>query len=232
MSQGNGLRGQPPRLQKGNVIFLGAHQARASSVRAARRTKRSAVTPADFARSDDSTADHHSSGIRSLWDHLRVEWMDAPISDAMASADGQSAMMSRNEVGSNIESHLRQIVLSRKANLSNDCGKRQDLIRGMDTGTDEPLSKTVTDLIERTRQARIASGLSQAEVARLMGMEQSAYGKYEFRSPIQPEHVDLFCLAVRIDPNWLFTGKGKGPAQGVTVEPRKPRAKRATKSEH
>ncbi|WP_425283183.1 helix-turn-helix domain-containing protein [Methyloceanibacter caenitepidi] len=60
----------------------------------------------------------------------------------------------------------------------------------------------------RVRLARERSGYSQAEIATLLGIKQSAYSKYEgARQPptLMPHHlIPRFCLACRVDVEWLF----------------------------
>lgn len=198
---------------------------REGSGRAAKRTNRSAVMPAAFALSEASTADHHSSGIRSRCDHLRVAWTGAPISDAIAAGDGQRATMALNEVGSVIiESGIRQIVLFEKAILSHDCGGQIGLNLGVDEN--DPASAYQAAFIERTRWARRASGLSQDEVAEGLGIEQTRYSKYETRSMLPHEFVPMFCLLTRIDADWLFREKGRAPAASAKPEPNRPRKRR------
>lgn len=114
---------------------------RAASGRAASRTKRSAVTPASRALSVASTEDHHSSGIRSLWDHLRTAVAGAPRSVAIAPSEGHSEMTSLNEFGSvSIESSIGQIVPNIKDVVSTDWGYRSRHHVGMDMDDDDRLA--------------------------------------------------------------------------------------------
>ncbi len=66
--------------------------------------------------------------------------------------------------------------------------------------------------IERTKLARVRSGLTQAEIAKLLDMEQDRYKQYETRSKLPHQFVERFCLACRISIGWLVTGKERLPA--------------------
>jgi len=59
--------------------------------------------------------------------------------------------------------------------------------------------------IERTRFLRKKSGLSQDQIAKLMGMTRDAYSKYETRSVITSRNVPLFCEALGISEAFLFS---------------------------
>jgi len=75
-----------------------------------------------------------------------------------------------------------------------------------------PATEFKNAFAKRTKQARIAAGYSQEDMATLLGMDQPKYSKYEKRSLLPHRYVEPFCLAARIEERWLFTGKGRGPA--------------------
>ena len=94
------------------------------------------------------------------------------------------------------------------------------------------MSKTATNaefkgtFIARVRWARIGRGYNQAEAAELLGIEQGKYQKYETR-PYLPHYLILrFCLACGVDPAWLFSGKGRGPASPAPAPHRARRLRR------
>ena len=61
--------------------------------------------------------------------------------------------------------------------------------------------------IERTRFAREESGLTQQEIATILGIKQDTYKQYETRSPLPHRYVPAFCAATHISEAWLFTGR-------------------------
>ena len=56
----------------------------------------------------------------------------------------------------------------------------------------------------RTRAARIARGLSQAEVARALGISRAAYARYEADQPLPLHLVEEFVELVGADYDELF----------------------------
>jgi transcriptional regulator with XRE-family HTH domain len=69
------------------------------------------------------------------------------------------------------------------------------------------MSETITD---RVRAAIDASGLTQAEIARRVGVERQTVGDwYHGRSiNIRPEHLFALADTLGIEARWLATGKG------------------------
>ena len=65
------------------------------------------------------------------------------------------------------------------------------------------------DFIERTRQARVESGLKQQQVCDILGIDQGRYSKYEKRSPLPHHMVGRFCLVCRVSSDWLYYGGHK-----------------------
>src|SRR5687768_9671337 len=111
----------------GIVVRFSRVHARASSqptksaLRAAKATNVSAVTPASLATEVAKIGDHHSAGTLSRCAHLVTVGTLAPMSDAIASREAQSAMRSRKDVICEAMSKvIGQSVLKCKAILSLD----------------------------------------------------------------------------------------------------------------
>lgn len=196
----------------GTVVgFPKRHDCSPSKLRDASSVNKSAVTPAPFTRPDASTAVHHSAGIRSRPAHLRAAKGDAPISCAIASADGHSRMMDRKDDMSDatfIESDIRQSVLNCKPILSHETGR--------DLADTCPMAKAPTDkqyqdaILQRTFSAREHRGITQEAAAHALGTDQPTYAKYERRTPLPHRHIWAFCIACNVTVEWLITGQGKG----------------------
>lgn len=192
------------------AIIIPFHPRASAGSRAASLTSTSAVIPASPTRGEAKTLCHHSSGMRSRCAHLRAADTPAPISEAMASGDGQSAMIERNVIGSSdIESPIGQFVLNCKPILSHDCG----LPRGQNVPMPQQLTETAFRAAFRARvkQAREARDLTQEQVAELLGIKQGKYKQYETRSLLPHSHIARFILICGIDFDWLYTGKGRAP---------------------
>jgi hypothetical protein len=197
----------------GEVVRLVQRHARTSTSRAAKRVRRSAVTPASTALDVDSTDDHHSAGMLSLCHHFVTMPAETPISDPMAnlapwaSFGPQSSMTSRNEVISIMPQPLGQLVLKRKAKLSLDdftaLGQNVPMTEADDKETYR------TDFIDRVRRARGSTGKKQWEIALSMGVEQDEYKHWESKR-LMPHHlIARFCFACHVDPVWMLTGHGR-----------------------
>lgn len=211
----------------GSVIrWPGPHHAR-TSVRAASRAKSSALTPASRTGSARSTDAHHSAGILSLCHHFETAEAPAPMAAAIASREGHSSMMERNDACF-MDDHLRQSVLNGKAIMSGDCGEPPRQIVPM--GKAQARSKFLADFLGRTKAAREAKFDSGREMAEALGWgddAQATYSKYESRTPLPHYLISQFCkiLGVRVD--WLVTGEGPGPAWQPVLPEKKERKKPA-----
>lgn len=175
----------------------------------------SAVSLALPATSEPKIASHHSEGMRSRWPHLRTAGALAPMSSAMASGEGQSPMMSRNERMSDVidgavmTTGIGQSVLKRKAKVSYDCGEtfRQYV----------PMAERMSDkeerlaFIRRVRLARESQFDTQKPMLTILGIDQGTYKQYETRTPLPHKFIPKFCAATRVSLEWLLTGEGKGP---------------------
>lgn len=90
----------------------------------------------------------------------------------------------------------------------------------------KPLSEIEREIIDRTRQARAASGKSQAAVAQVLGVRQDTYKNYELDRCIPPEHVANFCIVTGCDAGWLMGMPGaRAPANIKPVRRRAARSK-------
>lgn len=58
--------------------------------------------------------------------------------------------------------------------------------------------------VQRTREARIATGLSQPKMAKKLGIDQGTYKNYETIRPLPHELVPLFCEICEITPIELY----------------------------
>lgn len=77
-------------------------------------------------------------------------------------------------------------------------------------------------LRERLRELRSASGLSQAAMAKRLGLERDTYAKYENRSPLPHELLPKASAILGVSLGFLLTGRDNGapPSVHQTVEPR------------
>lgn len=214
----------------GVLIQFPQHHARASGIAgarafaAAKRAIASAVSPAFLAVPEAKIESHHSEGMRSRCPHLRTAATLAPTSSAIASGDGQSAMMSLNETitgkaGATImPSPLGHLVLKSKANVSCDCeysiAHNPDMPDRM-SETEEKLA-----FIRRVRLAREARFETQKPMLTILGLDQGTYKQYETRTVLPHRFLPKFCAATGVELDWLLTGEGKGPE--VAESPKQP----------
>lgn len=63
--------------------------------------------------------------------------------------------------------------------------------------------------IGRTKHARELSGLTQDELARLLGIDQGTYKQYETRSLLPHWLIESFCMITRTSEIWLLSGRGR-----------------------
>lgn len=214
--------------------------ARTSSVgaRAAKHTSRSAVTPAPLAFVDAKTADHHSSGIRSLCHHLRTAVTGAPISNAMSPNEGQSAIMDRNEFGASIiESSLGQIVPKFKDFMSTDWGYSSGHYVRMGTDDDDALAESEWREQFKRRLVEARGTRTQADMAELLGFEgdhaTNRYGKYEGRrnSMMPVRLLPKFAKICGVTLEWLIGGppheKYRQPVKRTETRPATKRGRKS-----
>ena len=61
---------------------------------------------------------------------------------------------------------------------------------------------------ERLKQLRAALGLSQAEMAARLGVQQQSYGRWENTGKINPSRVLLICQTFGVPRAWFERGEG------------------------
>ena len=169
----------------------------------------SEVSPLSLAVAVSKTADHHSAGMLKRCHHLETcaGVQPPPTSEAIASRVGHSSIIERNEVGSVMENTIGQSVLNCKANKSYDCELlfgHKLLMARIDSSTEFKRA-----FIARTKAAREAAGLTQVQVAQALQIAQDRYKQYETRSYLPHDLIPGFCLACRVNPAWLFTGRAE-----------------------
>lgn len=223
----------------GIVLRFRRRHARAGSSGAASVASSSTVTPFSRATSVETTLSHHSAGMLLRCDHFGTSQAPAPTSVAMALSEGQSLTTSRNEAGlvarsgakSVIPRLLGQMVLKRKGNVSYDCGSRLGHnVRMADSETETQFKQRFT---KRIKEARIALGWKQWQMAEALGMPQDKYKQYEGRSLLPHHLIGRFCLVSHVDPEWLVTGHGQKPLQPLklaTSEPAAPAKPKRTRA--
>ncbi len=199
------------------------HARSSQTSRAASLVKISEVTPADLARSVLSSADQYSAGILSLWCHLETcvaeTWGN---SAAKAKRDSpHSSMIARNEVKSVMTASIGQSVLKSKAMPSLDCGSGLGHnVQMADSDTELQFKQEFTG---RIKTARVSLGWKQWQMAEALGMPQDKYKQYEGRSLLPHHLIGRFCLVTHVDPEWLLTGRGEKPLQGLRLASSEPK---------
>ena len=183
-------------------------------------------TPAALAVGDERTETHHSAGIRSLCHHLRTAVTGAQISTDIASSVAHKFITSLNEVGSIMESDLGQTVLNDKPMMSYDC----ELAFGhsCDMATNPPKSDHKAAFLARTKAARGAR--TQETMAELLEIKQDKYKQYEIRSYMPHDLIPRFLKITGVTWEWLFEGKGQGPAVLVKPPEAKPQKKKGKRA--
>lgn len=192
------------------------HARASAGSRAASSVSNSDVKPFSRALSVASTAAHQSAGMNLRWNHLETRlgpFGPASRSAAIASRVGQSSITSQKEpMGDgeviSISEGLGQSVLKCKAFPSLDCGL--PIGHNVPMAESETIAEHKQGYISRVKQARVARGLKQWEMAEALNrMPQDKYKQYESRSYLPPHLVRQFCMICRVDPEWLVTGVGK-----------------------
>jgi DNA-binding XRE family transcriptional regulator len=185
-------------MRAGNVIYL--------RPRAASATRTSAPRPPPRAASVSKIFRQNSAGTLSRCRHLEAVEGFTPISFAKASTVGHRPITSRN-VAKRMRELIRRQVLEGKDNFAGD---------DEDGLSDESMMEAEDTYAEaftrRVYSAREHSGLRQEDVAAVLGIQQSTYSKYEFRTPLPHRYVRAFCTLCRVNVEWLMTGQGRGPA--------------------
>ena len=168
---------------------------------AANEASTSAVTPLDFAGAVSKSGTHQPAGMRLRWRHLRTASGRAPISNAKASGEPQRPTTSRNVEIELIRQSIGHIVLKRKSKMSHEDKKNNGQTVRMEEMAETAYRKA---FMERTKKAREDRGLTQVELAELLGIDQGKYKQYETRSLLPHSLVHRFCIACQVDEGWLF----------------------------
>jgi DNA-binding XRE family transcriptional regulator len=122
-----------------------------------------------------------------------------------------------------IEYFLGQLVLKCKAKVSRDDKKRtkQNVLMAKDE--DIAATEYRAFFISRVKEARKKRGLTQVELAALLGLDQGTYKQYETRSFLPHVLIHRFCLACDVHCDWLF-GAAAAPARVQKRQSKKIRA--------
>jgi transcriptional regulator with XRE-family HTH domain len=80
-------------------------------------------------------------------------------------------------------------------------------------------AKFKMEFCERIALARSHKHWTQQQMADALGIELSAYQKYEKRSLLPHDLVYRFCLICDIELDWLFTGRSHLPLPRQNPEP-------------
>lgn len=73
-----------------------------------------------------------------------------------------------------------------------------------------PASAFKAEFIARTKAAREAKeGLTQAKIAKILGIDQGTYKQYETRSLLPHQYMETFCFVTGVPVDWLVTGEGR-----------------------
>jgi transcriptional regulator with XRE-family HTH domain len=80
----------------------------------------------------------------------------------------------------------------------------------MSAKTPEEVARELA-ICSRVKQAREARMLSQAEVARTLGIKLHRYAKWEVRSSPPPYWIPQLCLILGVPAWWLLTGQKRPP---------------------
>ena len=72
---------------------------------------------------------------------------------------------------------------------------------------------------KRIRQARIRLGLSRANLAKLVGVNERTITNYENGKTMKPSILQKIAKALEVDPQWLLTGEGSLPTPSKIALP-------------
>ena len=191
-----------------------------ASLREAKATSVSEVTPPSRAFSVERIADHFSAGMRPRWRHFKTAGTLAPTSVANASGEGHKPITSLKERKLAMDDVLGHSVLKRKAILSLD-GKKS-LGHNVRMAESDVKAQYAQEFIARVKAARLAAGKKQWQVAELMNIKQDEYKHFEAGRTMPHHLIGRFCLICNIDSNWLITGTGQKPLRATHVVEQEP----------
>jgi hypothetical protein len=176
------------------------------------------------------TADHHSAGSLSRCHHLETAVAGAPVSAAMASREGHSSMMERNEVNSVMAKLLGQPVPKIKAIVSDDCGKGIGHNVLMED-EDDKLAESLWREQFRLRLIAARGNRSQLVMAELLDVKPNTYSKYEApsrASMMSVRKLPLFAKICGVELEELITGKPRPKAVQSQPKPKTKQKSRKT----
>lgn len=195
--------------------------------RPAKVANSSAVSPASRAVDVDSNFNQRSAGMLSLWDHFFTVSEANPASAARASADGHSLHTSRNDnICGRMQACLGQSVLELKGGLSipgfDVCREQGQFVPVAGNNRETEFKRA---FIERTRHARLSQFKRQVDFLQAFPwISQGTWKTYETKNCLPHHLVAEFCAICEVDIDWLYCGKGKGPAMEALPR-RKPRSR-------
>lgn len=166
--------------------------------REAKTTRRSAVRPASRATCVVKIEDHLSAGMASRCRHLRAVSTGTLTSRAKSATVGQRPITSRNEEMERIDCFLGHLTLESKFKMS------RDTMRVLGHSVPMRSSDFRESFIARVKSARIASGLTQVQISKLLEIDQGTYKMYETRSMLPHDLIPRFCIACRIEVGDLY----------------------------
>lgn len=166
----------------------------------------SSVTPDCAAGSSETSAAHHSGGMLLRCHHLVTTHSPAPKSARRASRVGQSSMIDRNEVSSDMNVTLGQPVPNVKANMSQD-GSADSGHNVLMFHIEEP--DDVWEAAMRKRLKDIRGGRTHQDMADLLHITRDRWNKYENRDPhaIPLRLLPKIAKLAERSVEWLITGK-------------------------
>uniref|UniRef100_UPI0035A24357 XRE family transcriptional regulator n=1 Tax=Metapseudomonas otitidis TaxID=319939 RepID=UPI0035A24357 len=119
--------------------------------------------------------------------------------------------------------HLSQILSDKtEKNLGDDVARRIETMEGLDRGWLDQLRDTSlvaaepSNLKDRVKQARTFAGLTQEELAKLVGVSQPVISQLERGENLQSVHLLKIAEVCGVDPIWLSSGQGVAPYVGET----------------
>lgn len=184
-----------------------------------------AVTPAARARLVRKIASHHSDGIQSRCHHFETAVALDPMSDAIPARDGpHSPMIERNDVIGGAKAPRRERTVRRDLILSltdselGQFGRTHKAMMPAESAApfsqDGEMSNLTKrdykdEFMARVKLARVSAGFSQDQMGEFLGLGRGTFKHFETRSYLPHDLIPRFCLLCRVDPSWLFTGKGR-----------------------
>jgi DNA-binding XRE family transcriptional regulator len=88
-------------------------------------------------------------------------------------------------------------------------------------------AREIEGICQRLKECREARGLSQSEMANLLGIREARYASWETRTAVPVAYLAQICLALGVPAWYLLTGQKRSPEwfnewfrkQGYTIKP-------------